>query len=200
MSSQSEQQQWVRIPLGDRTSVVVNSNAVNIKNQNEVVATKVISTVVQNIDISALCTGVEKLSLGKLVNIDSVLVQQKSNNGSSHVALSYSSQVLEQVTDVDVQDAGLPLLVSEYVEDIYKHLWHLETLHVVPEDFLKGQKVSHWMRSTVIDWLAELQDGYNLLSETLYLTVGIMDRYLSIEPLIMQPAAVVGSNIYVHRQ
>ena len=92
---------------------MIFSNAVNIKNHNEVVATKVISTVVQNIDISALCTGVEKLSLEKLVkNIDSILVQQKSNNGSSDVALSYSSLVLEQVTYVDVQDAGLPLLVA----------------------------------------------------------------------------------------
>ena len=184
MSSQGEQQQWVRRPLGDITSVVVNSNAVNIKNHNEIVATKAISTVVQNVDISALCTGVENLSLRKLVkNTDPVLVQQKSNNGPSEVVLSYSSQVLEQVTDVDVQDTGLPLLVSEYVQDIYKHLSHLETLHIVPQDFLQRQKVSPWMRSTVIDWLIELQDGYNLLSETLYLTVGIMDRYLSIETL-----------------
>ena len=72
-------------------------------------------------------------------------------------------------------------MVSEYVQDIYQHLWYLETQSRVPDGFLHGQKISPWMRSTVIDWLIQLQVGFTLLSETLYLTVAIMDRYLSME-------------------
>ena len=101
---------------------------------------------------------------------------------ASKVATSYSSQFLEEITDVDSHDAGHHLLVSEYVQDIYIHLWHLETQHSIPVGFLQGQKVSAWMRATIIDWLIQLQVGFTLLPETLYLTVAIMDRYLYSEP------------------
>ena len=45
------------------------------------------------------------------------------------------------------QLAGIPLLVTEYVQDIYMHLWHLGKLNDVPEYFLQGQKVLPWMRA-----------------------------------------------------
>ena len=35
------------------------------------------------------------------------------------VHLSHSSKILNQVTDVDTQDDGLPLLVSDYVMEKY---------------------------------------------------------------------------------
>ena len=56
--------------------------------------------------------------------------------GDTSVHLSHSSKNLNQVTDVDTQDDGLPLLVSEYLQEIYQHLWHLETQHRVPKMFL----------------------------------------------------------------
>ena len=46
--------------------------------------------------------------------------------------------------------------------------------------FLQGHRVSPWIRSAVIDWLIQLQVGFTLLSETLYLTIAILDRYLSV--------------------
>ena len=167
--------QWVRQPLGTRSSLAVNSNGINIKKKTGVVAAKInkalVSNIVQNenIDISAVCNVVKVSSQG--IQVPTVETASTSNSTDT---TSYSSQALEEVTDVDAQDSLQSLLVSEYVQDIYRHMWYLETQHSVPENFLQGQKVSAWMRATVIDWLIQLQMGFTLLTETLYLTVAIM--------------------------
>lgn len=154
--------QWVRRPLGTRSSLVVNRNGINIKKKSGSVISKVdksvISKVVQNENISTLCN-IVKVSPRKVVlntSSQDIQVPMLSDTTSKSDA-SFSSQILKQVTDVDSNDACLPLLVSEYVQDIYRHLWYLETQHRVPKGFLKDQKVSPWMRATVIDWLIQLQ-------------------------------------------
>lgn len=38
------------------------------------------------------------------------------------------------------------------------------------------------MRAYLVDWLAELHFRFKLLSETLYVTIGILDRFLAVEP------------------
>ena len=156
--------QWVRRPLGTRSSLVVNSNGINIKKKSGSVISKVdknvISKVVQNenIDISTLCNIVKVSPRKVLLNTSSQDIQGPLlSDTTSKSAKSFSSQILKQVTDVDSNDACLPLLVSEYVQDIYRHLWYLETQHRVPKGFLHDQKVSPWMRATVIDWLIQLQ-------------------------------------------
>ena len=172
--------QWVRRPLGNRS---LNNNGIIAKKKNKI-ASKVninlVSKIVEkeNNYFSSSCN-VVKVSPRKVVlntSVQGIDLPVLDKN----VATSFSSQLMNQVTDIDAKDADYPLLVSEYVQDIYQHFWHLETQHRVPELFLQGQKVSPWMRSTVIDWLIQLQVGFSLLPETLYLTVGILDRYLSI--------------------
>ena len=38
------------------------------------------------------------------------------------------------------------------------------------------------MRAYLVDWLAELHFRFKLLSGTLYVTIGILDRFLAVEP------------------
>ena len=52
-----------------------------------------------------------------------------------------------------------------------------------PNGFLKNQSEIHEsIRSYVVDYLAELVHKFKLWHETLYVCVGIMDKYLAIEP------------------
>ena len=184
--------QYVRRPLGTcRSSIVVNSNGVNIKMKTgSTVATKVnkpvVSTVVQNesIDISTLCKVVKVPGLKKTSTLGTYsqdIQPPVPVLGKNQITGPSGANNIEQVTDVDSHDTCFPLLVSEYVQDIYRHLWHLETQNKIPNGFLAGQKVSPWMRATIIDWLIQLQVGFTLLPETLYLTVAIVDRYLASE-------------------
>lgn len=44
----------------------------------------------------------------------------------------------------------------------------------------KQSEINVKMRSILIDWLIQVQSRFNLLQETLYLTVYIIDRFLDV--------------------
>jgi G2/mitotic-specific cyclin-B, other len=51
------------------------------------------------------------------------------------------------------------------------------------DDFMGNQtEVTEKMRAYLIDWLSELHLKFKLWPETLYVTVGIIDKFLKTEP------------------
>lgn len=119
------------------------------------------------------------------------------------------SEALLAVQDVDEHDEDLPQLCSQYVKDIYNYLHVLEVtfssiLHVVtvsgdrrgrcdlipsvsPQvqqavraDYMQGYEITERMRALLIDWLVQVHSRFQLLQETLYLTVAILDRFLQV--------------------
>lgn len=48
------------------------------------------------------------------------------------------------------------------------------------------------MRAILIDWLVEVAQEYKLHSETLFQTVGLVDRYLSVTPVTRNHLQLVG--------
>lgn len=86
----------------------------------------------------------------------------------------------EEVEDIDREDGSNPQLVVEYVQEIYTYLKHIETLQGVQPDYLAGQQVIlPKMRAVLVDWLVGVHLQFRLLPETVYTTVGILDRYLA---------------------
>jgi hypothetical protein len=73
-------------------------------------------------------------------------------------------------------------LVEEYIEDIYTSLKEEEKLNrnFTNIDYMQEQKdINEQMRAILIDWLIEVHLKFRLVDETLFLTVSIIDRYLS---------------------
>jgi len=52
--------------------------------------------------------------------------------------------------------------------------------------------LSFTMRTTLIDWLVEVAQEYNLRRQTLYLTVNYVDRYLSCKTISRSRLQLVG--------
>lgn len=48
------------------------------------------------------------------------------------------------------------------------------------------------MRAVLVDWLVEVAEEYKLVSDTLYLTVSYIDRFLSVKPINRQRLQLVG--------
>lgn len=48
------------------------------------------------------------------------------------------------------------------------------------------------MRGVLVDWLVEVAEEYKLVSDTLYLTVSYVDRFLSLKPIHRQRLQLVG--------
>uniref|UniRef100_A0A3B4FMR3 G2/mitotic-specific cyclin-B2 n=1 Tax=Pundamilia nyererei TaxID=303518 RepID=A0A3B4FMR3_9CICH len=103
------------------------------------------------------------------------------------------SEALLAVQDVDEEDADQPQLCSEYVKDIYKYLHNLEVLQqTVRANYMQGYEITDGMRALLIDWLVQVHSRFQLLQETLYLTVAILDRFLQVQPVSRRKLQLVG--------
>merc|ERR1712025_876577 len=96
---------------------------------------------------------------------------------------AFSTKNLGPVDNIDKDDAENPQLVVEYVNEIYAYLRELEVIQGVRPKYLSGKPVTGTtimpkMRSVLVDWLIQVHSQFNLLQETLYLTVAILDRFL----------------------
>ena len=98
---------------------------------------------------------------------------------------AFSTKNLGPVDNIDKDDAENPQLVVEYVNEIYAYLRELEVIQGVRPKYLSGKPVTGTtimpkMRSVLVDWLIQVHQQFNLLQETLYLTVAILDRFLQV--------------------
>nr|XP_046230738.1 G2/mitotic-specific cyclin-B1 isoform X2 [Scatophagus argus] len=96
------------------------------------------------------------------------------------------------IRDVDADDYDNPMLCSEYVKDIYKYLRQLEVEQNVRPAYLQGKEVTGNMRAILIDWLVQVNLKFRLLQETMYMTVGIIDRFLQDHPVPKKQLQLVG--------
>jgi cyclin A len=63
----------------------------------------------------------------------------------------------------------------------------------LPDYIEKVQKdVSPNMRGILVDWLVEVAEEYKIVSDTLYLTVSYIDRFLSFNVLNRQRLQLLG--------
>lgn len=62
-----------------------------------------------------------------------------------------------------------------------------------PRDYMGSQiEINAKMRAILVDWLIEVHYKFELMPETLYLTVYIIDRYLSLESVLRRDLQLVG--------
>ncbi|XP_038164693.1 G2/mitotic-specific cyclin-B2-like [Cyprinodon tularosa] len=107
------------------------------------------------------------------------------------LCLAFSGTLLA-VQDVDERDADEPQLCSQYVRDIYAYLHLLEVQQAVRADYMKGLEITPQMRAILVDWLVQVHSRFQLLQETLYLTVAILDRFLQVQPVSRRKLQLVG--------
>lgn len=73
-----------------------------------------------------------------------------------------------------------PQNVTEYLGDIFNRLEESEANHMPRPEYMDMQiDINAKMRAILIDWLIEVHLKYKLKSDTLYLAVNIIDRFLA---------------------
>ena len=106
---------------------------------------------------------------------------------------AYRDEVEEQIAAMDEEDAGDPLMVSEYVYEILDYMKKLEQRTLPNPDYMDHQGELEWrMRGVLIDWLLEVHQRFHLLPETFYLTVNIIDRFLTHKVVQLERLQLVG--------
>uniref|UniRef100_A0A3B3BAZ6 G2/mitotic-specific cyclin-B2 n=1 Tax=Oryzias melastigma TaxID=30732 RepID=A0A3B3BAZ6_ORYME len=118
-----------------------------------------------------------------------ILTSMKAEQGLSQ---AFSEVLMLAVQDVDEQDADQPQLCAQYVKDIYKYLHVLEEQQAIRANYMQGYSVTEHMRAVLVDWLVQVHSRFQLLQETLYLTVAILDRFLQVHPVSRRKLQLVG--------
>ena len=95
--------------------------------------------------------------------------------------------------DLDAEDAEDPLMVAEYVNDIFEYMKELEIINMPNGDYMSLQEEINWdVRAILVDWLVDIHAKFRLLPETLYLAVNIIDRFLSRRTISLSKLQLVG--------
>ncbi|KAK8601850.1 hypothetical protein V6N13_058473 [Hibiscus sabdariffa] len=102
------------------------------------------------------------------------------------------SRLNVSIEDIDGADAGNELAVTEYVDDIYE-FYKLSEDEGLVRDYMDFQPdINSEMRSILLDWLIEVHRKFELTPETLYLTMNIVDRFLSMKVVQRDELQLVG--------
>lgn len=73
-----------------------------------------------------------------------------------------------------------PQYYTEYSREVFEHMKKVERVNSANHGYMDTQtKVTDTMRSILIDWLMEVHLKFELLPETLFLCVNLIDRYMA---------------------
>ncbi|KAG6503869.1 G2/mitotic-specific cyclin-2-like isoform X1 [Zingiber officinale] len=101
--------------------------------------------------------------------------------------------VVDSMPDIDSCDHDDPLAVVDYVDDIYRLYRKTEDESCVDPNYMSKQfDINGKMRAILIDWLIEVHYKFELMEETLFLTVNIIDRFLESETVVRKKLQLVG--------
>uniref|UniRef100_A0A034WTK0 G2/mitotic-specific cyclin-A n=1 Tax=Bactrocera dorsalis TaxID=27457 RepID=A0A034WTK0_BACDO len=84
--------------------------------------------------------------------------------------------------------------VVEYQRNILEYFHESEKKHRPKPYYMRRQAdINHSMRTILVDWLVEVSEEYNLDTETLYLSVSYIDRFLSQMSVVRSKLQLVGT-------
>ncbi|KAJ1733864.1 B-type cyclin [Coemansia sp. Benny D160-2] len=93
--------------------------------------------------------------------------------------------------DVDPQDMTL---VAEFSDDIFGYMRELEHRLMPDPAYVERQPALSWStRSVLVEWLVQVHHRFNLLPETLHLSINFVDRFLSAKEIYVNKLQLVGA-------
>lgn len=99
----------------------------------------------------------------------------------------------EPIMDIDSCDKKNPLAAVEYIDDLQRFYEKAERTYHVPPNYMSQQfDINERMRGILIDWLIEVHYKFELMEETLYLTVNLIDRFLAVHQVVRKKLQLVG--------
>ncbi|OVA14121.1 Cyclin [Macleaya cordata] len=138
----------------------------------------------------------KRVALGDLTNLKNVVANPKSDLGGGPEKPKSRLKKNEKKTVEVEANSDDPQLYAPYASDIYEYLHSMEIENKrrpIPDYIEKMQKdVTTNMRGILVDWLVEVAEEYKLVSDTLYLTVSYIDRFLSLNVVNKQKLQLLG--------
>lgn len=152
------------------------------------------SVLSENLDLDSAVTSLSRRPLAEVFLPPRVFNELKD----SPMILDSSDEeeepdIPEPVKDID-ENADIVINVPEYAAEIHEYLKKAELNHRAKAGYMKKQPdINNSMRAILVDWLVEVAEEYRLSSETLYLAVNYIDRFLSSMVVLRKKLQLVGT-------
>ncbi|KAL8869222.1 MAG: hypothetical protein Q9174_004432 [Haloplaca sp. 1 TL-2023] len=99
----------------------------------------------------------------------------------------------EFIANLDAEEQDDPLMVADYVVEIFDYLKELEDVTKPNPNYMDQQIHLEWhLRGVLVDWLIEVHLRFHLLPETMFLAINIIDRFLSTRVVELDKLQLVG--------
>ena len=191
----------IRRPLGIRATRPVNIQLQANVQQQKVTRSMAIPIPQRPIQCVARDTQEEHVHTPEDVatTTDAQLADQTSqaHNPTPH-PIFFQGENEDMETDSDaidvtkILDKEDPCFCLEYAKDIYEHLRTLEVRHRLGVDYIDAQHfICPQMRTVVVDWMVCVQVRFQLLQDTLFLSVTLLDRFLAVHPILKEELQLV---------
>ncbi|KAI2798610.1 G2/mitotic-specific cyclin-B2 [Blomia tropicalis] len=111
----------------------------------------------------------------------------------SQRALAAKQATLKPKPIENIDNDSNCFLLSQYAPEIYKYLREVEEKQNLNVGFLSNKNcVTANMRAILINWLIQVHHSFELTSETLYISISILDRYMARESIQKSRLQLVG--------
>ncbi|CAL9217931.1 unnamed protein product [Arabidopsis halleri] len=153
----------------------------------------------------------KRVVLGELPNMSNVVAvpvkpNQETETLKAKTSVNTSKKQMKKALmipvavpepSVDIESRSVdPQMCEPFASDICAYLREMEgkAKHRPLPDYIEKVQsdLTPHMRAVLVDWLVEVAEEYKLVSDTLYLTVSYVDRFLSVKPINRQKLQLVG--------
>ena len=123
---------------------------------------------------------------------DSIMIFNEDEDKDNNITIINNDDVYDDVEMKDVNKDNknvnndlviynkYPQNVDEYFDEIFTELKNNEEKYLPdPNYMLKQKDINHRMRAILIDWLIDVHLKYKMVPQTMYISVNLIDRYLS---------------------
>ncbi|XP_051151139.1 cyclin-A2-1-like [Andrographis paniculata] len=164
------------IKVAEKEKLETGSTLSQISNPIESIKANTLSVVCKMIDSSQ---NVSQISPSSREGSELCMQQESSDDGS--------------VIDIDSKHMD-PLMCSLYAADIFSNLYTRQVDRRPLAGYMEKlqRDINQGMRGILVDWLVEVSEEYRLVPDTLYLTVNLIDRFLSENYIEKQKLQLLG--------
>jgi cyclin A len=146
----------------------------------------------------------KRVVLGELPNMSNVVAVPNQERETLKAKTSVNTSKRQMKKALMIPEASVliesrsvdPQMCEPFASDICAYLREMEGKpkhRPLPDYIEKVQSdLTPHMRAVLVDWLVEVAEEYKLVSDTLYLTISYVDRFLSVKPINRQKLQLVG--------
>ena len=133
---------------------------------------------------NAICCRINRIKSKNLVEkLNQNKIEEETDN---NLYLTRESKFILNSNNNEVKSENYIKNVEEYIDDILDNLLNEEKetkFRIDPSYFNLQSDINNKMRAILIDWLIDVHLKFNFKQETLYITIFIIDSYLSIKKI-----------------